>query len=1145
MKKSSLTLNAAAAAIVVLLTAAIMLAAVIDRTSRTYTASHIQASLRSSMQLITLMSEDDINRVSVIAANAQLVQLATRALEHPTDSEAQLNLKEWLMPQYRSRGFVGFSLISPSLLVVDASSPASIGRQVSTSGTLSAISRAERVGAAISPPLVSPLPVTNGDVIYPVGTQFQQACAQIRRNNDLLGYLCLRSDPTTRLFALLQAIRAGETGDTYVVDEEGHILSPSRFRPSSQKLDARMPHFSRGKQSAEADRGDFTRVASLLLNNKSEATGYLEDYPDYRGVPVVGAGQWLPDIGMGVIVEEDVAEVYYAKRVTHLAIAVLSMLAIVLIAVLLSVQYRARLRLARSEQLLNTILNNIDAYVFLKDADGRFLYVNPKVERLYGRPLKDIVGHSVSEWAPASFVRAYLAADKEVWSTGEKRVCNQSIIDSQGNEHRVWEIKMPIQLPGQGTVMLGLSTDITELWQLQQELEARVEARTKDLQESRHAAEVAANAKAEFLANMSHEIRTPLNAILGMSHLALRSNDPSKIHTSVKRIRDAGQHLLAVVNGILDFSKLEAGRLTVAEQAFSLTRVVEHSVGLISERAGEKGLELAIHVDPQIPNDLVGDAQHLSQILINLLSNAVKFTHYGDVVLAITAVSNSDRLIRVCIIVRDTGIGIPVDKLADLFQPFQQIDGALDRRYEGTGLGLVITKKLVELMGGTIEIASELNQGTEFSLEIPFKIGEQRELRSPLSNRRMLVVDNHAESRSALVEQLSSLFNRVEQTSGYDEVFALIAKANEMRQPFDVVFIDSRVAGLDSDAIAQKLEMLSTQERRPRCVMLVPVAADAAGFERIPGVDAVLTKPAFGSALFDLLINLLDSSKPEAMASAPVSIPRKPQAFTGRHVLLVEDNVINREVACGLLAEHGIKVTMAGDGMQALQMLNADTFDLVFMDLHMPIMDGIKATAAIRNDRRFTKLPIIALTADVMSANQEKLLISGVDGILCKPIDPNQLQMILAQWLRPSEPASSIETASLHSSAEVDANNSDIMERLRRIPVLDVDGAVARMLNSSDMYLQIARQIIESTANTERQIREALTSENIDALHATIHDFKSLYGSLGADNLLAICSEIEAEIAQQNLDRPRLESFIEEWRQLYSQLSHILQAGNQ
>lgn len=389
--------------------------------------------------------------------------------------------------------------------------------------------------------------------------------------------------------------------------------------------------------------------------------------------------------------------------------------------------------------------------------------------------------------------------------------------------------------------------------------------RAEEMARAQVLAEQAARAKSEFLANMSHEIRTPLNAVLGFAHLASRINSDSKVSHYLERIHDSGEHLLGVVNDILEFSKLEAGKSVIAAEAFSLARAVEQSVDLIREKAADKGLELVVSVDSNVPLSLIGDQFHLAQILINLLSNAVKFTHGGSVVLRVNVLVMDRNAVRLSFCVSDTGIGIPAELQERLFQPFEQLDASLSRQFEGTGLGLAITKRLVDLMNGSISVSSVVGQGSQFTVQIPFAL-------------------------------------------------------------------DSRPA----------------------------VAAMAGELSEI-------------------------------------------KSWMGAHVLLVEDNKINREMAHDLLVLLGLKVSVAGEGMQALQMLDVDVFDLVLMDLHMPIMDGIAATAAIRKDDRFTELPIVALTADVLSANAQRLFDAGIDDLLRKPIDVSELESKLAKWIGPAK----------------------------------------------------------------------------------------------------------------------------------------------
>ncbi len=450
------------------------------------------------------------------------------------------------------------------------------------------------------------------------------------------------------------------------------------------------------------------------------------------------------------------------------------------------------------------------------------------------------------------------------------------------------------------------------------------------------------------------------------------------------------------------------------------------------------------------------------------------------------------------------------------------------------------------LLGGSIRISSEEERGTLVELELPFALGQAQGERSTLPHmalRRVLVVDANSEARTALAEQLRSLFERVDEACNCDEALSMLGVADRADAPYELALVDSKIRGPDDGDVAHKLHSLALKNGRPRCVVLVPLASASGHLANHPGIDGLLTKPAFGSPLFDLLIQLFDPLAHLAPRPAPAAGVTNTD-LAGRHVLVVEDNPINREVVNDLLTLQGVHVSMAADGMQCLQLLNTDLFDLVLMDLHMPIMDGVKATEAIRKDGRFAHLPIIALTADVISQNQERLVAVGVNGIVSKPIDPDQLYQTLARWLpavtaRQAQPI----TRKLAEFAPVAKSADEVLRQLRLLPALDIDAALARMLDRADIYLEFAQSVVRGTAGTELKLRAAIAAaDDIEAAHDVVHGLKSLYGGLGANRIYTLCSKIEAGLFAGQLNRAAIEAFLVEWTALYRVLADIFPA---
>jgi two-component system sensor histidine kinase/response regulator len=648
---------------------------------------------------------------------------------------------------------------------------------------------------------------------------------------------------------------------------------------------------------------------------------------------------------------------------------------------------------------------------------------------------------------------------------------------------------------------------------------ALVEEQREHLAEAKQKAEEATEMKSMFLANMSHEIRTPMNAIIGLSHLALKTSLSAKQRDYVGKIHGAGTSLLSIINDILDFSKIEAGRLDVESTAFNLDEVIGSVTMVTAQKSHEKGLEFLAHVASDVPERLVGDPLRLGQVLTNLVNNSVKFTERGEIHLQVGLSSRTERDVQLAFCVRDTGMGMTPEQSAKLFQPFTQADMSTTRKHGGTGLGLTICRRLVELMGGRIWLESIPGEGTAFHFTLPFGIATTAEERRVVPERfarlRTLVVDDNAAARDILREALSTLAKHVDTAVSGLQAVAAVRQEDAAGEPFDVVFMDWRMPEMDGLEASRRIKADQTLTKPPAIVLVTAFGREEVReeAERLQ-LDGFLLKPVTKSMLVDTLVQVFakepDTDVPDERV--PVETGAQAQRLRGARILLTEDNEINQQIAIELLEQAGARVEVANNGREAVERMSATGdepgIDIVLMDLQMPEMDGFQATAKLRSDRRFERLPIVAMTAHATTEERQRCLAAGMNDHIAKPIDPDQLIATVARFCQGAGTRDE-DAGQRRRAAQTDDDG------LPSIDGLDARDGLSRVGGNHALYRKLLRQFIDRHANAIAETGDALAAGDIARAERTAHSLKGVAGNIGAIRVQGAAGRLERHIRER------------------------------
>lgn len=803
-------------------------------------------------------------------------------------------------------------------------------------------------------------------------------------------------DFSRRLLASLESLLGFGAGAMYLpLGEDGSLrIASSRGVNGSEKIfsvDEASEGFAdeafRNRKTITVESGPVDGKAATIM-----------------AIPVVSNGIALACVEAAFFFKPD-------RRKMELVNSLSDTIAPYLVSLERTIQTRELLEETEKQALYLSVANNELRAVFDAATTGialiqrrKVIRGNRKMEEILGCGPGELEGKPISAWIPRDLDWNDLSSE------GTKALVRDGLYQKELLMNRFdgspfWgRIKITILDKNEnGYRLVCILEDITE------------ERNTREtLRLAKETAEASTKAKSEFLANMSHEIRTPLNAIINISRIALNLDADSKPKDYFQKIENAGEHLLGIINEILDFSKIEAGKAEIESEPFNLEEVLAQVAGIISDKAGAKGLELIFDISADVPRDLVGDGRRLEQILLNFGSNAVKFTERGEIYVGIKVLERSPDAAQLVFSVRDTGIGLTPEQKNRIFSSFEQADMSITRKYGGTGLGLTISKQLAELMGGKVGVESEYGKGSTFWFTARLGINRENEKNKleekMLQDCRALVVDDNASARLILHGILRTMTDSTTMAETGGEAIELIEKALSEGRPYSLVFLDWKMPGLDgiqtARLITERMEKASVPDKkRPHIIMLT--AFDSTGIPGeagAAGIEVILNKPVTPSQVLDTALKVLGRPIPGKPRTAilPEKMGDQLAAIAGAKILLVEDNDLNQEVGKKILSDAGMDIDVADNGAVALEMLERSKYDLVIMDMQMPVMDGLTATRKIRQHPTLAALPVIAMTANATKQDKQTCLDAGMNDVVIKPIEPYKLRAALVTWISPT-----------------------------------------------------------------------------------------------------------------------------------------------